>query len=74
MKELKEKCQALLESKDEELKDVKIRYLRSDIKSPLPFTVAFLFAMGTKRYKSCFSDFLKSYKSVHLLSENTSSY
>lgn len=74
MKELKEKCQALLESKDEELKDVKIRYLRSDIKSPLPFTVAFLFAMGTKRYKSCISDFLKCYKSVHLLSENTSSY
>ena len=74
MKELKEKCQALLECKDEELKDVKIRYLRSDIKSPLPFTVAFLFAMGTKRYKNCISDFLKSYKSVHLLSENTSSY
>ena len=49
MKELKEKYRALLESKDEELKEVKIRYLRSDIKSPLPFTMAFVFTMGTKK-------------------------
>ena len=59
MKELTGKCRALLETKDEELKEVKMRYLRFDIKSPIPFTMAFLFTMGTKRLKNYISDFLK---------------
>ena len=71
-KELKGKCKALLESKDEELKEIKVRYIRffstSDlpghmhtaIRKPSSIHRSFSFHCGKEEVAKCISHYLNN--------------